>query len=222
MAKTMDNKDKNIFSRRLEELIRENNMVHENVAQGIGVTRQGVGKWVNGDSVPDVLTAAKLAEFFGVSVDYLAGHSDVRSADIDLKIACKYMNMSEKALTVIKDLDDNAGLCPERDVFTCLCEYSGLMNIILKSISVCMDFIISNDEAITNLENKIYAEESIDSNINLEAAADGYGTNQEVLEELNNEKERLMEQSELAKVSALAKIKIVLDKFAENYSEWLW
>ncbi len=222
MAKTIDNKDKNIFSRRLEELIRENNMVHENVAQGIGVTRQGVGKWVNSDSVPDVLTAAKLAEFFGVSVDYLAGHSDVRSADIDLKSACKYMNMSEKALTVIKELDDNTGLCPERYVFTCLCEYSGLMNIILKSISICMDFIISNDEAITNVENKIYAEESIDSNINLEAAVDGYGTNQEILKELNNEKERLMEQSELAKVSALAKIKIVLDKFAENYSEWLW
>lgn len=221
MAKTIDNKDKNIFAKRLEELIRENNMVHENVAQGIGVTRQGVGKWVNGDSVPDVLTAAKLADFFGVSVDYLAGLSDVRSSDMDMKSACKYMGMSEKVLTTIKDLDDWS-ICSEHDVFTCLCEHGGLMNIILKSISVCMDFIISNDEQITTVEDKIYEEESIDSNINFEAAADGYGTNQEVLEELNNEKERLMEQSELAKVSALTKIKKVLDKFAENYSKWLW
>lgn len=89
---------KNIFAERLEKLIKENNYTHENVAKGIDVTRQAVGKWVKGDSVPDVLTAAKLAKFFKVSVDYLAGISPHRTSDKDLSAVCEYTGLSEEAV----------------------------------------------------------------------------------------------------------------------------
>ena len=92
-------KDLNIFAKRLGELIKEHNLVHENIAQAIDVTRQGVGKWVNGESVPDVLTVAKLAKFFGVSVDYLAGNSDVKSADVNIQVICEYTGLSEQAVS---------------------------------------------------------------------------------------------------------------------------
>lgn len=94
MAKAIKD-DINIFAKRLNELIKEKKLVHEDVAQGIGVTRQGVGKWVSGDSVPDVLTVAKLAKFFNVSVDYLAGNSDVRTADMDIRAVCDYTGLNE-------------------------------------------------------------------------------------------------------------------------------
>ena len=89
---------KNIFAKRLSELIKERELTHESVAQGVGVTRQGVGKWVSGDSVPDVLTVAKLAKFFNVSVDYLAGNSDVHTADMKLQAVCEYTGLNEESI----------------------------------------------------------------------------------------------------------------------------
>lgn len=95
-------KDLNIFAKRLGELIKAHNLVHEDIAQAIGVTRQGVGKWVNGESVPDVLTVAKLAKFLGVSVDYLAGNSNIKSADVNIQAICEYTGLSEKCVKSIR------------------------------------------------------------------------------------------------------------------------
>lgn len=95
-------KDLNIFAKRLGELIKEHKLVHEDIAQAIDVTRQGVGKWVNGESVPDVLTVAKLAKFLGVSVDYLAGNSNIKSADVNIQSICEYTGLSEKCVKSIR------------------------------------------------------------------------------------------------------------------------
>lgn len=98
MAKATDKNDINIFAQRLGDLIKENGYTHENVAQGIGVTRQGVGKWVSGESVPDVLTAAKLAKFFNVSVDYLSGNSNIKTSNMNLQAVCAFTGLNEDAV----------------------------------------------------------------------------------------------------------------------------
>lgn len=98
MAKATDKNDINIFAQRLGRLIKEKGYTHENVAQGIGVTRQGVGKWVSGESVPDVLTTAKLANFFNVSVDYLAGNSNIKTNDMNLQMVCAFTGLNEDAV----------------------------------------------------------------------------------------------------------------------------
>ena len=98
MTKATNKNDINIFAQRLGNLIKEKGYTHENVAQGIGVTRQGVGKWVNGESVPDVLTAAKLANFFEVSVDYLAGNSNIKTNDMNLQAVCAFTGLNEDAV----------------------------------------------------------------------------------------------------------------------------
>lgn len=105
MARPSAKKNVNIFAERLGQLIRERNCIHEDVASAVGVTRQGVGKWVSGDSIPDVLTTAKVAKFFGVSVDYLAGASDVRSTNTDLKAVCDYTGLSESNIKLFSELN---------------------------------------------------------------------------------------------------------------------
>lgn len=97
MAKAT-NTNLNIFAVRLKELIKEYGYTNEKVAQGIGVTRQGVGKWVNGESVPDILTTAKLATFFDVSVDFLAGTSKIKTPETSIKSACEYTLLTESAI----------------------------------------------------------------------------------------------------------------------------
>jgi transcriptional regulator with XRE-family HTH domain len=98
MSKATDKSQKNIFSERLAKLIKDNGYIHENVAQGIEVTRQAVGKWVNGDSLPDILTTAKLAKFFGVSVDYLAGLTDTPTNDMNLRTVCDYTGLNQESV----------------------------------------------------------------------------------------------------------------------------
>ena len=43
----------------------------EEVAERVGVSRQAVGKWESGETVPDIVNCDALAELYNVSVDDL-------------------------------------------------------------------------------------------------------------------------------------------------------
>ena len=60
-----------MFSENLVRLRKLRQWTQEDVADKVGVTRQAIAKWEAGDSVPDIRTARKLAEVFGVSLDDL-------------------------------------------------------------------------------------------------------------------------------------------------------
>lgn len=49
------------------------------VADGVGITQTAVSQYENGDRVPGIDTIVKLADFYGVSLDYLAGRRSARS-----------------------------------------------------------------------------------------------------------------------------------------------
>ncbi len=66
----MSNPRSNIASN-LRFLRTQNRMTQEEVAEKIGVTRQAVAKWENGDSLPDILNCEALAELYGVSLNDL-------------------------------------------------------------------------------------------------------------------------------------------------------
>lgn len=44
-------------------------------------TRQTISNWQTGESVPDIIKLADIAQYFGVSTDYLLGLSDTKSPD---------------------------------------------------------------------------------------------------------------------------------------------
>ncbi len=48
----------------------------EEVAEQIGVSRQALAKYENGDTVPDIERCIQLAELYNVSLDDLANYSD--------------------------------------------------------------------------------------------------------------------------------------------------
>ena len=54
-------------------------------------TRQTISNWQTGESVPDIIKLADIAQYFGVSTDYLLGLSDTKSPDAGAKAAveCK-------------------------------------------------------------------------------------------------------------------------------------
>ncbi len=46
----------------------------EEVAEKIGVSRQAVAKWENGETIPDLYNVMALAELYGVTIDDLVHH----------------------------------------------------------------------------------------------------------------------------------------------------
>ena len=69
---------KEIFSERLEGLKRSQGMGGQDLAVKIGVTRQLISWWIAGKNLPKYHNLVRIADLFGVSVDYLLGRTDVK------------------------------------------------------------------------------------------------------------------------------------------------
>ena len=65
-----------LLARNLAALRRANEFTLEEVAARVGTTRQAVGKWELGESLPDLPHTAALAELYGVTVDALISHDE--------------------------------------------------------------------------------------------------------------------------------------------------
>ena len=74
----------------------------QEVANRVGVSRQNVGKWLSGETTPDINTLGKIADAYGVSTDYLLGRTSVKSTDIDLKSVCEYTGLTENSVMEIR------------------------------------------------------------------------------------------------------------------------
>ena len=55
----------------IKELRSDKGISQETLADVCGVSMQAVSKWENGQSCPDITFLPLLAEYFGVSIDYL-------------------------------------------------------------------------------------------------------------------------------------------------------
>lgn len=66
-----------MFSERLKELrMARGDMSQTELARLLGVSQSAVANWEGGKREPNHEVTAQVADFFGVTVDYLLGHSD--------------------------------------------------------------------------------------------------------------------------------------------------
>lgn len=66
----------------LKNLRKKHKMSQEALAEKLGVSRQAVAKWENGDALPDIINCEKLSEIYKVSIDDLVKY-DLSSEDDD-------------------------------------------------------------------------------------------------------------------------------------------
>lgn len=79
-------------------------MTQQQVADKVGVSRQNVGLWIKGATVPDIFTLPKIAEAFNVSTDYLLGRTETPSIKEDIQIAIKTTGLTEEIIEKIKSI----------------------------------------------------------------------------------------------------------------------
>ena len=67
-----------LFKERVRSLRKEKGETQVQVAAAIGVAEQHYQRFEGGVNLPNIQNAWKLADHFGVSIDYLVGRSDER------------------------------------------------------------------------------------------------------------------------------------------------
>lgn len=77
------------INKNLTYLRKCNHMTIEDVAEKIGVSRQAISKWENGDSIPDIINCDALATLYDITLDDLL-HFNGEERDIGIAPKGKY------------------------------------------------------------------------------------------------------------------------------------
>lgn len=100
-----------MFFDRLKELCDAKGVSPYKACTDVGLNRAAVAKW-KGGSQPNGATAVKLAEYFGVSVDYLLGKEKAPTQkgerdildDVDVAFYGDYKELSEDEKEILRDM----------------------------------------------------------------------------------------------------------------------
>lgn len=87
-------KMKDPLAQRLNELASE----PKRLAEHLGISSQAVTQWRLGQARPSLENLCKIADFYGITTDYLLGRTGVRRPDTDVRAICDKTGLSEKAV----------------------------------------------------------------------------------------------------------------------------
>ena len=77
------------FCETMKTLRKQRGLNQEQMAETLGVSAQAVSKWECGGSFPDISLLPIIADYFGVSVDYLLGHDTSKRVEKSKKSVCR-------------------------------------------------------------------------------------------------------------------------------------
>lgn len=100
MEHIKEKKDRSpIFKERFREL--QGEMSNTEFADFLGMSRQTVGFYLNGNRVPDIIGLEQIARKCNVSADWLLGLSESKLLDAEIQQICHYTGLSENAVVHI-------------------------------------------------------------------------------------------------------------------------
>lgn len=102
----------------------------------LGVSAQAINQYKLGVSRPSLENLCKIADFYGTSVDYLLGRTDIKLPDANLQAAAAYTGLSEAAATKLHQFQYDARGNPDNlgvDVNGYTIGHVELVNCLLES-----------------------------------------------------------------------------------------
>lgn len=82
------------FAERLTALRENTGKKRQEVADDLKISRASLEYYEKGKRKPDIEVLVRLADYYGVSTDYLLGLSDVSTTDKDLQFVCDYTGLN--------------------------------------------------------------------------------------------------------------------------------
>ena len=156
------------FGEKLYNLRRSAKMSQENLAEKVGVSRQSVSKWENGDAYPEMENILKICKIFHCKINDLI-HEDIQDIDsLDEEIKMKVVKLEkekQKKLKVISKIIyiiSKIGSVVARVGAICLIVGTVLLTIFLSGVSVK-----SENEITMKLGNQVVEYKKVDDNIEI-------------------------------------------------------
>lgn len=94
------------LTERLNKLITDTTALRKH----LDCTSQTISQYRIGTARPSLENLCKIADFYGVSTDYLLGLSDTPSRKEDVQSACKTTGLTETAINKVKNFQNKAAL----------------------------------------------------------------------------------------------------------------
>ncbi len=152
-----------VFAERFKQLRADKKLSLQKVATDLNVTAQSLSLYEKGQRTINIDLLKRVAEYFGVSSDYLIGLSDVSSSNMELTAVCHYTGLNNEAIENIinhtsspKSIYDELNVSVSRTVFTP--KYYEINKKVLNQIFSCSWFwdIIFNYVIMSNLQEQSF------------------------------------------------------------------
>lgn len=107
MAKHLDEHAKKILAERLEELIDEKldtdyKLTLPKQCEQMNLSYQTLRKYTNSISNCSIANLSKIADYYGVSTDFLLGRTNIKSPNADIQAVCNTIGLSETAILLLQ------------------------------------------------------------------------------------------------------------------------
>lgn len=101
----------------LRKLMEEKGITQEELGKAIGKERGSINQYATGTAAPKLDTLIKIAQYFGVSTDFLLGLTPSRSVDLTDREICNRTNLTDGALEALSNLSrSGGGDSPRKDI----------------------------------------------------------------------------------------------------------
>ena len=108
--------DESPFAKRLSGLMSETKTTQAKLADDLKIVRQSIQQYASGASCPGLATVVRIAQYFGVSTDYLLGTSDIKSSSPDDMAISKMLGLSDKAIKRLTKASQNRSSRPASSI----------------------------------------------------------------------------------------------------------
>ena len=98
-------KTKLFFSMNLNDLLNKKETAQEDLAKKTGLSMSSISTYRNGRAEPKITAFNEIANVLNVSADYLLGNTTVTNPKPEMRAACEYTGLSEKAIDITRDLE---------------------------------------------------------------------------------------------------------------------
>jgi len=107
-----------VFRLRLKEIRELNSLSQQALADAIGEPQSSIGGWESGRCFPRYTTFVRIADFFRVSLDYLAGRTDVRTIAKNIPLDLSLNDHERMVIRRYRELSgvEQAMICKQLDL----------------------------------------------------------------------------------------------------------
>lgn len=111
------------FAKRFRELVPDAKTANE-LKDYLGITIQAINQYKQGTAYPKTENLIKIADYFGISVDFLLGITDIPNTDTNMQAVHKFTGLSAGAISKLQDIYEKNCKTAFSDIISLLIEDS--------------------------------------------------------------------------------------------------